>query len=111
VRERGMTIRVAVGADGLVTTRALVSAGLGYTILPMSAIQRQLKLGQLSAVRLASLDIAWTMCLAERRDQRCARAVVALRELIQSGVRRMSGDDSWRPTVGLAPVGGAMIAL
>ncbi len=50
-------LNVAIQTDGMITTRALVAAGHGYTILPYSAIYRQLQSGEVSATRLVDLDI------------------------------------------------------
>jgi LysR family nitrogen assimilation transcriptional regulator len=88
-------LRIAAQTDGMITTRALVSAGQGYTILPYSAIHQQLSGGQLSAVRLHDIDIPWTLGLACWNDQRAARAVEAVREILTAHFERLGGDEKW----------------
>jgi hypothetical protein len=58
-------------------TKALVLAGLGYTILPLSSFHRQMESGELSALRLRQPEISWMLSMAYRRDQRTARAITA----------------------------------
>ena len=82
---------VAVQTDGIITTRALVAAGHGYTILPYSAVHTQLISGQVSSVRLDDLRISWTLCLACRSDQRSARPVQALLDIINSQLDVVKG--------------------
>jgi len=88
-------LKIAAQTDGMITTRALVSAGQGYTILPYGAIHQQLSGGQLSAARLHDIDIPWTLSLACWRDQRAARAVDAVREILATHFESLCGDDKW----------------
>jgi LysR family nitrogen assimilation transcriptional regulator len=88
-------LKIAAQTDGMITTRALVSAGQGYTILPYSAIHQQLSGGQLSAARLYDIDIPWTLSLACWNDQRAARAVEAVREILAAHLASLGGDDKW----------------
>jgi LysR family transcriptional regulator, nitrogen assimilation regulatory protein len=91
----GARLRIAAQTDGVVTTRALVSAGHGYTILPYSAIHQQLINGQLSAARLSDIDIPWTLSLACWSDQAAARAVLAVRDILAAHFETLVGDDKW----------------
>jgi len=88
-------LKIAAQTDGMITTRALVSAGQGYTILPYGAIHQQLSGGQLSAARLHDIDIPWTLSLACWRDQRAARAVEAVRKILTARFDSLGGDDKW----------------
>jgi len=100
----GARLRIAAQTDGMVTTRALVSAGHGYTILPYSAIHQQLSNGQLSAARLGDIDIPWTLSLACWNDQAGARAVLAMRDILSAHFEKLVGDDKWGTVP--APEGG-----
>jgi LysR family nitrogen assimilation transcriptional regulator len=97
--KRRTQINVAVPTDGFVTTMALVSAGLGYTILPYSSIHQQLKAGQLSAARRRDLDLPWTLSLAYWSDHRSARRVQALSEIIRAQVERLAFSGEWGNTI------------
>lgn len=79
----------------MITTRALVSAGQGYTILPYSAVHQQLISGQLSATRLRHIDIPWTLALACWADQRAARAVLAVRDILTAHFDSLGADNTW----------------
>lgn len=84
-------LNVVVQTDGMITTRALVAAGHGYTILPYSAVHSQLVSKQLSSVRLDDLLINWTLCLACRSDQRSARPVQAILAIINAQMDAIKG--------------------
>jgi LysR family transcriptional regulator, nitrogen assimilation regulatory protein len=85
--EAGIRFSVAMQVDGYTTTKAFVAAGLGYTILPKSSVRRELAKEELSAVRLRRPNLSWTLSLAYRKDQRTARALMALRNIIAAQVR------------------------
>jgi LysR family nitrogen assimilation transcriptional regulator len=95
-------LKVAAQTDGMVTTRALVAAGHGYTILPYSAIHHQLVAGQLSAVRLNDIDIPWTLSLACWGDQHTARTVLAVRDILVTYFDVLGRDDKWGKVPGQA---------
>lgn len=88
-------LTIAAQTDGMVTTRALVSAGQGYTILPYSAIHQQLMVGQISAARLHDIDIPWILSLACWNDQRAARSVLAVRDILTAHFERLGHNDKW----------------
>lgn len=88
--EQGGRLDVAVQVEGYTTTKAFVAAGLGYTVLPYSSVRREVEAKQLSAVRLRKPKLSWTLSLAYRKDQRNARAVMALRDIIASEVKAMA---------------------
>jgi LysR family nitrogen assimilation transcriptional regulator len=88
--EQGGKFEVAVQVDGYTTTKAFVAAGLGYTVLPLSSVRREVERKQLSAIHLRKPKLSWTLSLAYRKDQRNARAVMALRNIIASEVTAMA---------------------
>lgn len=92
----GRGITVAAQVDGYTMTKALVLAGLGYTILPLSSFHQQMESGELSALRLRKPEISWTLSMAYRRDQRTARAVTALRDIIRAEVGKLVASSKWR---------------
>jgi LysR family nitrogen assimilation transcriptional regulator len=102
-------LKIAAQTDGMITTRALVCAGQGYTILPYSAIHQQLIGGQLSATRLHDIDIPWTLGLACWNDQRAARAVLAVREILTAHFDRLSGDDKWGTVPAKSAIGKSVV--
>ncbi len=91
--EQGGKFEVAVQVDGYTTTKAFVAAGLGYTVLPLSSVRREVEQKQLSAVRLRKPKLSWTLSLAYRKDQRNARAVMALRDIVAAQVKALAADE------------------
>jgi len=89
-------INVAVQVDGYTTTKALVTAGVGYTILPYSSVHQQVESGELSAIRLRDPEMSWTLSLAYRTDQRTARGVNALKDIIEAEVEALVSAGKWR---------------
>jgi LysR family nitrogen assimilation transcriptional regulator len=98
-------LNVAMQTDGMITTRALVSAGHGYTILPYSAIHRQLQSGEVSAARLDGFDIPWTLSLACWRDQTSSRAVAAVLGILREHFDHLASGKLWgrEPAKSAAP--------
>ena len=90
--ENGGRFEVAVQVDGYTTTKAFVAAGLGYTILPYSSVRDEVEKRELSAVRLRQPALSWTLSVAYRKDQRTARAVMALRDIIAAEVGALMTD-------------------
>jgi LysR family transcriptional regulator, nitrogen assimilation regulatory protein len=84
-------LNIVVETDGIVTTRALVAAGVGYTILPYSAVHNQLMSGQVSSARLEDLRIPWTLSLACRTNQRSTRPVAAILDILNSQIDLLRG--------------------
>jgi LysR family nitrogen assimilation transcriptional regulator len=101
VAEAGGHVDVAYQVEGYATTKALVAAGLGYTVLPYSAARREIGTGELSAVRLHRPALgAWTLSAAYHKDQGPARAVAALRKVIAAAVNELAGDGFWSELAG-----------
>lgn len=94
--EHGTHLNVAIQVDGYVTTKALVAAGLGYTVLPYSAARAEVDNGQLSAVRLRKPALSpWTLSAAYRKDHGPALGVTALRNIIAGAVDALAADGFW----------------
>jgi LysR family nitrogen assimilation transcriptional regulator len=102
---RSDDLNVTVQVDGFVTTKALVAAGLGYTILPYSAVSRDVESGRLSATRLRSPEIIWTLTLAWSADRRAIRRVDAVRSIIFEEIQNFSGARKWPGSGALIQVG------
>jgi LysR family nitrogen assimilation transcriptional regulator len=99
--ESGGQIDVVFQVEGYATTKALVAAGLGYTVLPYSAARREIGAGELSAVRLQRPALgAWTLSAAYHKDQGPARAVTALRKVIAGAVNELAADGFWSELAG-----------
>jgi LysR family transcriptional regulator, nitrogen assimilation regulatory protein len=99
--EYGGHLDVAIQVDGYTTTKALVTAGLGYTILPFSAVRQEVEDGQLSAVRLSKPALSpWALSTAYRKDHSSALTVTALRNVIAAAVNELAADGFWGEVAG-----------
>lgn len=98
VTEQGRRLGAVTQVDGYTTTKAFVAAGLGYTVLPYSSVQREVETGQFSAVKLRKPALTWTLSLAYRKDQRGARAVAAVCDIIVSEIGKLAVT-KWREPV------------
>jgi LysR family nitrogen assimilation transcriptional regulator len=92
----GRTVKIAAEVDGFTLTKAMVAAGLGYTILPYNAVHQQVKDGAFSAVPLQSPKLSWTLSLAFRSEQRTVRTVNAVRAIIRDQVAALVKAKTWR---------------
>lgn len=96
----GAKLSVKFEADSLPLMLDLVESGLGYTVLPMSAIYHELETGRFRTAPLTRPAVPRQLILAlptSRIDTRATTAVTALvideiRALVQSGVWRASAD-------------------
>jgi LysR family nitrogen assimilation transcriptional regulator len=100
--ERGAHLDVAIQVDGYATTKALVASGFGYTVLPLSSVQKEIEENQLTAAPLRKPALSWTVSVAYRRDQSNARAVSALRDIIASSVKMLRTEDAQRDRLEIA---------
>jgi DNA-binding transcriptional LysR family regulator len=75
--------------------------GLGYTILPFSAVRQEVEDGQLSAVRVRKPALSpWALSTAYRRDHSSALTVTALRKIIAAAVNELAADGFWGEVAG-----------
>ena len=72
----------------------LVMRGVGYTVLPYSAIHVAHRSGQLSAAPIDQLEVCWT--LVNARDRSLSLAGHKLREGLTDLLRHQSGQGWWR---------------
>jgi len=91
----GDNLNIAAQVDGFVTTKALVAAGLGYTILPYSAVGLDVKNGGLSAIRLRNPEILWTLSLAWSAERRAVRRLEAVKSVIIEEIGSLSKAGKW----------------
>ncbi len=103
VAERCGQLDVAIEVDGYTTTKTLVAAGLGYTVLPYSAVQREVEEGQLTAVRLRQL--ALVVDAQRRLPQRPEHGACGLGAARHYRIRRQDAGRRQRPEQALSRAG------
>ena len=98
--ERALALRGArpgpsIDVEGLATNKALVAAGLGYTLFLYGAVVHDVAAGRLSATPLRDLPIDWTLSLLYRSERRDLRSVAVVRDLVRAEVRRLVDAGDW----------------
>lgn len=82
--------------DGLNILRALVANGQGYTLLTYGSVHRQVLQDRLTAKRLESPEISWSLALASLADQRKSRIVRAVIDIVHGQVHKLVDSGVWR---------------
>jgi LysR family nitrogen assimilation transcriptional regulator len=77
--------------------KALVRAGVGYTVLTFGAIADEVEAGILSSAPLQP-ETSWTLCAALRRETAGSPVVQAVLRVARSEVRRLVDQGRWRGT-------------
>ena len=93
--EAGVSLKVHIEADSFSTLKDLVQHGYGYTILPLSAVDREIKSGQLCAAPLIEPTPMRRLVLASARDRPPNRAGQSTAALIMSTVEKLVKNGSW----------------
>ncbi len=96
----GTKLNVKFEADSLSLMLGLVEAGLGYTVLPMTAVYHEVETGKLRVAPLERPHVPRQLILAlplARTDTRATKAVTGLvideiARLVESGVWKASAD-------------------
>lgn len=93
--EKGALLNLKMEVEGLVTTKALVAAGLGYTLFLYGAVHQQVLDGRMSAARLRHPEINWTLSLVYRTEQREMRPLAVIRDLLREEIHRLVDERKW----------------
>ncbi|WP_158541684.1 LysR family transcriptional regulator [Pelagibacterium lacus] len=100
--QEGRELDIAFEVDGLVSTRALVASGLGYTVLAYGAVHDQLMSGKLTAVPLSDPEILWRLCLVSTNEIQHSRTVTVVRNIIRSEIHKLVDAGMWQGSVNYA---------
>ena len=92
---RGRTPIVRQQVDGLMMIKALVRAGVGYTVVTHGTVADEVEAGLLSAVPLDT-EFEWTLCMGLHRNAASAPVVGAVMDIVRSEVGRLVSEGRWR---------------
>lgn len=95
----GLQLNVRHEVEGLVVTKAMVAAGMGYTLCTYGAAHQLVADGRLSAMKLSlpSLpELPVKLCLAYHTERRNMRSLIALRDAIFSAIHQLVDEGKWR---------------
>src|SRR5690606_15101844 len=88
--QEGRSLDIVVETGSLAVQKALVAEGVGYAVLPHSAVHRFVLSGLLSTVRIEGLALART--LARLADRPVTAALRELSRMIEEEVNRLKAD-------------------
>lgn len=99
----GFRLQVATEIDSLQHIVDLVAGGHGLAVMPLSAVERELEAGTLSAVRIGEGAFEYTLCLARRADAVASDAVRVVEELTIRTLQSMIARRRWIAEPGDGP--------
>lgn len=99
----GFRLQVATEIDSLQHIVDLVAGGHGLAVMPLSAVERELEAGTLSAVRIGEGAFEYTLCLAKRADVVATDAMRVVEELTIRTLQSMIARRRWIAEPGDGP--------
>jgi LysR family nitrogen assimilation transcriptional regulator len=95
---KGIEISIALEIDSVIATKEMVAKGIGYTILPLGAVRREVEDGRLTARPFARPALSRKMYLTYSGSRPTSNAATAVREVMRAVVQENleRGGWSWR---------------
>jgi len=90
-----VNLKVDIEIDSLTHIRALVAAGMGYSVLSHAAVADDLAAGRLSAARVQGLNLRRSVSLVRNPTQTITQASIQVEDLAMRILREMIGDGRW----------------
>ncbi len=96
--QQEMELKIALEIDSVPATKELVEKDLGYTVLGMGAVKREVESGRLTARTISSPSLSRNMYLAYSSKRPSSKASNAVRQIIRGVVQEgiASGQWAWR---------------
>jgi LysR family nitrogen assimilation transcriptional regulator len=96
---RGFDLNVVLEIDSVTAMKEMAIKGVGYAILPMGSVTREVEDGRLSARPFVNPVLSRKMYLAYSAKRPPSQATTAIRELLRSVVQEnlSEGAWAWRP--------------
>lgn len=95
---KNIEISIALEIDSVIATKEMVAKGIGYAILPLGAVRREVEDGRLTARPFARPALSRAMYLTYSASRPTSNAATAVREVMRAVVRENleSGHWAWR---------------
>ncbi|MDH3240305.1 MAG: LysR family transcriptional regulator [Alphaproteobacteria bacterium] len=95
---KGIEINIALEIDSVIAAKEMVAKGIGYAILPLGAVRREVEDGRLTARPFARPALSRKMYLAYSASRPTSNAAAAVREVMRAVVQENleRGGWSWR---------------
>ncbi|WP_158807059.1 LysR substrate-binding domain-containing protein [Beijerinckia sp. L45] len=102
--DAGIALNIANDIDSLTAMKELVRAGIGYTILPIGCVYREIDDGYLQAWRIISPSVINTLVLAAAQNRPFTSAMREVRAALRAEVAAISERQiGWQPAPVRAP--------
>jgi LysR family nitrogen assimilation transcriptional regulator len=98
--EQGVSVKPVFEVNGFEPLKAVVSAGLGYSILSWAAIQTECAEGKVKALRIVDPVIRRTIVLDSSPRGRSSRAATVVGEIVRKTVCEKFEAELWRGEIG-----------
>ena len=93
----GVALRIAVEIDAIEAIRRMVIAGLGSSILPVSAVKEDVEAGRMSAASVAGVELTRSLVLVTMGEERNSPAVRAVSGLILAEMEALAQRSMFSP--------------
>ncbi len=98
-RKLDQPLDIIVEADSLQTMKDLVERGLGWTILPLPSVHREVSEGRLRAAQITAPQLTRTLVIAQALGRQTSRAVRLFRDALTAEVYDMVKGGIWTGTL------------
>jgi len=93
--EHGVRLRIKIEADSVAFAKAMVEAGLGYTILTYAAVQDELERGKLTAFAIARPALSTQVSMVMLRDELRHALIRDAGDMLHDVCRRLVRSKQW----------------
>jgi len=90
-----LELNVAIEVDSYLNIKELVGAGLGYSVLPLNAISREVAAGDLIHWMIGAPPLRRSVHLASSADRPMTNAIAVIRDLVQDVLRDLTHTGHW----------------
>jgi len=91
----GVHLEVATRADALSVMKDFAERGVGYTVLPLSAVYRELEMGRLCAVPIRRPNISQIVCLCSSKLRELPEIAAHVLRLVEDEAHSIVQEGHW----------------
>lgn len=92
----GVELNVIAEIDSVQTLKASVEAGLGSTILPWSALHKEVSRNAIVVQKIVNPTICWTTSVCMADDSKATPAIRAVFDLVPSVIASLTREHGWQ---------------
>lgn len=93
--QAGVRLNVVAGVDSLQMQKEMVAAGIGYALVSMSSVLRELKAGELSATRVVNPEVVRSLYLGLSPRKPISPAAREVARLVKQVAHEMTAAGQW----------------